>query len=439
MKSRNILDAARRRQAKKAAEPPVPVPGVDDVPLMPTPEPVYERGDAWEPPKPSANGRHAAPAEAGAKNGFVLAPIDSATFAAANYQREWLVRNVLVRGQPVVFGGPSKSLKTSIGIDLAISLGTGTDFLGRFPTRRTRVAFVSGESGPATLQESAKRIWPQRGVDLQHADIGWQFNLPKLADPGDRLELEEGLLKGGYEFVVLDPAYLCLLGGSVAGGPRAENLLEIGPLLLDVATSCLRAGATPCIVHHCRKGSGANYEPLELPDLAYGGFAEFARAWLLISRREHYEGDGVHRLWLNVGGSAGHGGVYAVDADEGQMADDFSGRRWDVSIRPASEYRAQSRSEREEEKSRTRIEKLDAEKEKVVAILRKLAEPQTRRQLREATGLADARLKDVLAGLVEVGAVAAVDVITKRGTGNKVESKGAGYAIASESDRGVFD
>src|SRR5262249_7684808 len=72
-----------------------------------------------------------------------------------------------VRHKPGVIGGPLKALKTSFGIDLTISLGSGTPFLGAFDVyQRVRVAMVSAESGGHTLQRKGRLVRPRPGPGL---------------------------------------------------------------------------------------------------------------------------------------------------------------------------------------------------------------------------------------------------------------------------------
>jgi replicative DNA helicase len=267
-----------------------------------------------------------------------LSLMNSAEFATKNYRRHWLVENILVAGQPCVVGGPSKSMKTSLVIDLAISLGSGTPFLGKFdvPEART-VAVYSGESGVATIQETAIRIAKGRGLDLESdCQIHWAVRLPRLSDPADLKELKEILRSAEVEVVVIDPLYLCLLAGG--GTASASNLFEIGPVLADVSETCMRAGATPVLVHHSTKtaASGKKGTATTLNDLAFAGIGEFARQWLLVNRRAPYRpGSGVHDLVLSVGGSAGHSAQWRMDIDEGvNDADTPDSRKWNVSVEP---------------------------------------------------------------------------------------------------------
>ena len=74
---------------------------------------------------------------------------------AATYDLEYLIDDALVARQPCILAGGKKTLKTSLLIDLGISLAMGGCFLGRLKVnRRCRVDMMSGESGLATLQKA---------------------------------------------------------------------------------------------------------------------------------------------------------------------------------------------------------------------------------------------------------------------------------------------
>ena len=94
--------------------------------------------------------------------------IDLADLMAEDLNDTWLLQRFLVKDQPAIVGGPKKVLKTSLLVDLAISLGTGTSFLCEFKVYHpVRTMFISGESGRKTLGRSACRVCDAKGIDHQ--------------------------------------------------------------------------------------------------------------------------------------------------------------------------------------------------------------------------------------------------------------------------------
>jgi hypothetical protein len=237
-------------------------------------------------------------------------------------------------------------------VALALSLGTGTPFLGEFPVpRRVRVAMLSGESGQAVLQETARRVANAKGINLAEADVLWEFQLPQLADVTHLAARQEALQEAEVKVAIIDPLYLCLAG--VAGDSvQASNLYQMGPLLLGAAKACLSIGCTPILAHHFKLTRSDPYGEPQLEDLAFSGIQELARQWILLGRRVKYlPGTGSHKLLLSVGGSAGHSGLWSLDIEEGVVGEDFGGRKWEVEVRTVSEAKESEKTQKEAAKA----------------------------------------------------------------------------------------
>jgi hypothetical protein len=103
------------------------------------------------------------------------------------------------------------------------------------------------------------------------------------------------------EVLIIDPAYLCLELGDQAG-----NLFSVGKNFNKISEVGRETGCTIIIIHHNRKATRESpFTSPELESIAWSGFQEWARKWILLRRREEYAG--TDRLWLSVGGSAGFG------------------------------------------------------------------------------------------------------------------------------------
>jgi hypothetical protein len=315
-------------------------------------------------------------------------------------------------------GGPKKSLKTSVAIDLAISLGSGTPFLGAFPVPRpVRTLVYSGESSRGTLRRLIREVCQARGVVPDACKVRLDFKLPRLSAPDHLARLGAYLRDEEIGVVMIDPMYLCLLQSGVE--VSAANLFQMGPLLLAIATTCLNAGATPILIHHARKDTysrkARSSEPLDLDDLAFAGFGEFARQWVLVSRREPFVPDsGSHKLWLSVGGSAGQSGLWGVDIEEGRLGADFGGRRWQVTVLDGRDLQREAAAA----KGQKKIDKTEADKKRtrrlVGQFLLQASAAETVNQIAQLIGLTRKQVQEAIGYYQQAGAVKS-DKVSKKG------------------------
>lgn len=360
--------------------------------------------------------------------------VDSAQFLTAKYEQRFLVTGALVAGQPGVVAGPSKAMKTSLVIDMAVSLATGSAFLGKFGVpSAARVGVVSGESGQATLQETCKRVLAAKMLDPRAvADrLKWCFDLPQFRDLDQMDEFAEGLKALAVDVVFLDPVYLCM-GGDIEHG----NVFAMGPAFRVVADVLLKGGVTPILVHHANRQLRTG-EPMEIQHLAYSGLEQFARQFVLLNRRTPYKGDGVHDLWLSACGSAGHGGLWSLNIEEGTVDERFAGRKWDVAVRTEAQAAAVESERREKEKTERERKKYQQEETDLLAAIdtaARLGKPCTKTFVRtQFPRLKGGLLDDVAERLIRSGEIVSGECQTEGGCGSRQQA--TAYKRASQKER----
>jgi hypothetical protein len=96
--------------------------------------------------------------------------------------------------------------------------------------------------------------------------------------------LERFIKKTGAEIIAIDPTYLAM------GGSEAGNLMLQGERLARVNEVCHRNNAGLILAHHNTKTleRQGKHRPPELDSLAWSGYAEWARQWILLGRREDF-------------------------------------------------------------------------------------------------------------------------------------------------------
>jgi hypothetical protein len=290
-------------------------------------------------------------------------------------------------------------------VALAIALALGRAFLGKFwVAEAVNVLILSGESGLSSLQSAGRRIAESHGYSL--GDIGrlyWATDLPQLGNDEHLEALREALVRDEINVVIVDPLYFCLPGAD------AGNLMIVGAYLRALTKVCEECGATPIVVHHIKKtGIDNRHDPPELSHISWSGTAEWARQWLLLSRRRDYlPGTGEHKLWMVTGGSAGHSGLHALDVFEG-VGDQ---RTWQVDVLSADDVRKTDQDAKGKAKVEAEQSKVETAKRALVAVLVKFKDGETAKTIKEAAGVSGTVAKQAFAALIQDGSIAPCEIM----------------------------
>jgi len=201
-----------------------------------------------------------------------------------------------------------------------------------------------------------------------------------------RTMLKDFIRNDELELLLLDPSYL-MLGDE---GDSASNLFKMGRVLAGVSSIIAETGCSIILCHHHRKNRPQNqkrHEPPDLAELTQSGAAEWARFWLLLGTREEWdEHAGSHKLWMRAGGSAGHSGLWCVDAREGRRSDP-GGRVWEVAVTSASDSRKDEQGDAEQRAAEKRERIEDEQRAKLVEVMQRYPLGETKTTLKSESGL----------------------------------------------------
>lgn len=177
---------------------------------------------------------------------------------AADQSRPWLVRSLWASSAVGILGGPPKCGKTWLGLDLAISVASGTPCLGAFPVDSKGPTLVYlAEDSLDTARQRIEGICHHRGLDIEGLD------LYLITEPALRLDREADLHKLAATLTKIAPRLL-LLDPFVRLHRRDENSsADVSGLLGDLRLLQKNHHLAIVLVHHVRKnGRGPQGEAL---------------------------------------------------------------------------------------------------------------------------------------------------------------------------------
>lgn len=178
----------------------------------------------------------------------------------------WLVEGVWSGKAHGLLGGESKSFKSLLTYDLAVSVATATPFLGRFAVPKAGpVLIIQEENTPGDARDSILRIAASRGFgptvipnvdDPGRTELHMGDDIPvelinnagfSLVDEGHMRWLESYVRRVRPVLVVLDPLYL------ITPGINEDSAEQMTPLLSNLLRLKQKYGCGIMIVHHYTK------------------------------------------------------------------------------------------------------------------------------------------------------------------------------------------
>jgi AAA domain/VirE N-terminal domain len=203
-----------------------------------------------------------------------------------------LISGLLHRGSKLVFGGSSKSYKTWNMLDLALSVASGNNWLGR-ETTRGRVLFLNFEIQDFAWQKRINFVAKAKGLKLERGDaVLWNLRgyaasfrqiIPQIAD---RCKMED------FSLIVLDPIY------KLYGGADENAAGDMGELLNSVERLAAQSGAAIAFGAHFAKGNASAKEAIDRIS-GSGVFARDPDSLLMLTKHEEDEAFVVEPILRN--------------------------------------------------------------------------------------------------------------------------------------------
>lgn len=183
--------------------------------------------------------------------------IDACDFMAQSLpEPSELITGILHQGSKLVLGGGSKSFKTWMLLDLALSVSHGVPWLGH-PTAKGRVLFINFEVQPWSWQKRIKAVAEAKGIELEPGRISFWNLRGKAANFQQLLPQIRERAKSGFALIILDPIY------KLYGQTDENKASDVAALLNGLEDLAVESGAAVAFGAHFSKGNQAGKESID--------------------------------------------------------------------------------------------------------------------------------------------------------------------------------
>lgn len=191
---------------------------------------------------------------------------DRELMANPNSSPGWLIENFWTKNSHGIIAGEPKSYKSTLAMDMAISVASGKPFLGQYPVLDTgSVVIVQNENADWIMRSRMAAIRQQRGLggtitgEGRHRQIKWPRELPiyyinnqgfSFSNAEQCRQLEELIQKVKPVLVIFDPLYLMFDGD-------LNSAKDLNPALSWLLWLKTTYNFSLILIHHWRKSQGS--------------------------------------------------------------------------------------------------------------------------------------------------------------------------------------
>jgi len=219
--------------------------------------------------------------------------IDAADFLATPIEQPAeLVAGVLHRGSKLAFGGSSKSYKTWVLLDLALSVANGMNWLGH-PTAQGKVLFLNFEMQEFAWQRRIESVARAKGSELKAGRvILWNLR-GYAADFGQIIpRIIQRCRAENFALIVLDPIY------KLYGNTDENSAGNVALLLNSLEGLAKETGAAIAFGAHFAKGNASGKEAIDRIS-GSGVFARDPDSLLIFTKHEEDDAFTVESILRN--------------------------------------------------------------------------------------------------------------------------------------------
>ncbi|MBM4026761.1 MAG: hypothetical protein FJ280_15355 [Planctomycetes bacterium] len=199
-----------------------------------------------------------ADSDAPAESDLALPVVKAAALEAPSDRQPWLIEGLWTAAAVGVIGGQPKSGKTTLALDMAVSVASASPCLGTFSAYTPGpVLLYAAEESAAMLRCRLQTITSLRGLDFDHLDVRVIVTNSLRLDRGDdQVRLDATVSLHRPALLILDPLIRIHMADENASG-------DIAALLGYLRALQRKCGTAIALVHHVKKqvssSTGAGY------------------------------------------------------------------------------------------------------------------------------------------------------------------------------------